>query len=94
MVRRETVVVPLESTKFEYYNITEAAHHNKLTVVPLTSSKLYKQDTIGINSLDQSGKLFIKQYDCLHETFKYPECFMKHFINQNQTLLDLTLSVL
>ena len=90
----DTVVYPLESTKFEYYNITDAINHNKWSIVPLIKSSIYSDNTIGLKTLDTRGKLLVKQYNCLHEEFKSPSCFLKKMSNQNHTLFNLTLRLL
>ena len=90
----DTVISPKESSKLEYFNITEADENYNLSVVPLMDSDTYKQDLFGLQTLDKSKKLFIEQYDCPHDQFKHPSCFFKKFSNHKETLIELTQSFL
>ena len=90
----DNVVLPLESTRFEYYNISLANTSGKLEIVNFTKSSIYMQDNIGLKELHTKGKMMIERYDCNHEDFKNPSCFNKKFTNQPYSLLDLTLFIL
>jgi palmitoyl-protein thioesterase len=90
----DTVIVPLETASWQYYNITEANINKKLTIIPIHKSNTYLNDSIGLQTLETNNKLMIEQYDCLHEQFKHPSCFLKKFNNQEMTLMDKTISVL
>ena len=90
----DTVISPIESSKLEYFNSTEASVNYNLSIVPLMESDTYKQDLFGIQTLDKSKKLFIKQFDCAHDQFKHPSCFLKKFSNNEETLIELTTSLL
>ena len=90
----ENVVSPPASTKFEFYNITQANKFNNLEIVDLYESDLYLEDRLGLKELHENGKMLIEQYDCKHEEFKKSKCFLKNFTNQKYCLLDLTLSLL
>lgn len=51
-------------------------------------------DFLGLRELDINDRLHIEQYDCSHEQFKHPDCFLKKFDNQELSLINLTVSVL
>ena len=65
-----------------------------MIIVLFIDSEFYLNDTIGLKTLDIAGKLLIKQYECQHEQFKHPNCFLKKFDNQLETLMDETISIL
>ena len=90
----DTVITPLESSKLEYFNTTQAATQYNLSIVPFKQSQTYINDFLGLRELDINGKLHIEQYDCAHEQFKHPDCFLKKFNNQRMSLIELTMSVL
>ena len=90
----DTVITPLQSSKLEYFNTTQASTQYNLSIVPLKQSQTYTNDFLGLRELDINGKLHIEQYECAHEQFKHPACFQKKFNNQNMSLIDLTISVL
>ena len=90
----DTVITPVESSKLEFYNITEANANYNLNIIPLRSSKTYINDEFGLKTLDRNKKLYIEQFDCPHEQFKHPSCFQKKFSNHIDTLIDLTISML
>lgn len=90
----EKVVEPKESTRFEFFNISMAETSGDLEIVNLQESELFLEDLIGLRELNKKGKLMIKQYDCQHEEFKHPKCFLNNFTNQEYSLLDLTLKIL
>ena len=71
----DTVVQPLESARFEYYNTTAAMERGELVVVPLGLSDTYVKDLIGLRGLDESGRLVLVETDCAHDAFKKEECF-------------------
>ena len=90
----EKVVDPPESTKFEFFNISMAENSGHLEIVNFLESNIYNEDKIGLRELYENGKMLLKQYDCKHEEFKHPECFLKNFTSQSNNLLDLTISLL
>lgn len=90
----EKVVDPPESTKFEFYNISMAENLGNLEIVEFFESNIYLQDKIGLKELYEKGKMMVKKYDCLHEEFKHPKCFLKNFTSQPYCLLDFTISLL
>jgi hypothetical protein len=83
----EKVVEHKENTRFEFYNISMAETSGDLEIVNFQESEIYIEDIIGLRELDKNGKLKIKQYDCQHEEYKHPECFLKNFTNQQYSLL-------
>ena len=90
----EEVVTPKESTRFEFYNISLAEISGTLEILDLQESDIYQNDRLGLKELNNTGRFFIEKYNCLHEEFKNPKCFNRSFINQERTLIDLTLSLL
>ena len=54
---------------------------------------LWNENELEINN-EQYNTMMIEQYNCLHEEFKHPKCFNATFINQQYSLLHLTLSLL
>ena len=71
----DTVITPLESSKFEFYDITKATNKNELQIQPLTESPIYLNDTLGIKELYISNRMLLHNIDCLHQEFKLPKCF-------------------
>ena len=91
----DTVVAPVESTRFEFYNITQAKEERALSIVALRDSAIYTEDYIGLKALDSTERLIVAQYDCNHDEFKLAKCFMKNFSERApRTLLDHTLELL
>ena len=84
----------MESTRFEFFNISMAETSGLLEIVEFYNSDLYLEDNLGLKELDKSNRLYIERYDCFHEEFKLPNCFNRNFSNQDQSLLDFTLSFL
>jgi palmitoyl-protein thioesterase len=62
------VIVPKESCKFEFYN------DNSLDIIPLKESDQYKENLIGLKTLDETGRLHIIESDCIHVEYKTREC--------------------
>lgn len=71
----DTVIKPLYSSKFEFYNIDIAEKQNKLIIQNLINSSVY--NNIGLNEIN----LVIKQIDCKHQEFKKINCFNKIYDN-------------
>ena len=90
----EKVISPMESTRFEFYNISLAETSGTLEILDLHNSDIYQNDRLGLKQLNDSGRLYLEKYNCLHEEFKHPKCFNATFINQPHSLLQLTLSLL
>lgn len=71
----DTVIKPLESSMFEFYNIYIAEKEKKLVIQNLNKSDVYKN--IGLDKIN----LLIKQYDCPHNEFKKLDCFSNIYNN-------------
>ena len=53
----------------------------------------YKIDDL--KTLDENNKLIVRQYDCKHEDFKMPSCFLDSNLSASEiSLLKLTISYL
>jgi hypothetical protein len=74
----DTIITPLESSKFEFYNIEKA--NKQLEIQPLKESQVY--NNLGLKDLDISNRLKLFQFDCKHDEFKLPKCF------RNKNLLE------
>ena len=74
----DTIITPLESSKFEFYNIEKA--NKQLEIQPLKESQVYIN--LGLKDLDISNRLKLFQFDCKHDEFKLPKCF------RNKNLLE------
>jgi palmitoyl-protein thioesterase len=79
----DKVIVPRESSKFEYYSIEQAVFNKSLIIIPLEQSNVFKNDVIGIKTLYTNNKLLIYRFDCEHDMFKNEICFIGVF---NSTL--------
>lgn len=90
----DKVISPMESSRFEYYNISLAEERKVLEIVPLQKTESYLQDRLGIRTLMQEKKLDIQEYPCEHEQFKHPDCFKNKFDGKELSLMDLTVSIL
>ena len=89
----DTVISPKQSAKFEFYNVSNVKSNNPLEIVDFKISNTYKYNLIGLKTLDENNKLIVRQFDCKHDDFKMPSCFLNKNVS-DITLLDLTLSVL
>lgn len=69
----DNIIKPLESSKFEFYDIESASKYNKLVIQSLKNSSIYTN--LDLESLDQNKRLNFFQCDCKHEEFKLPKCF-------------------
>lgn len=65
----DEVIVPLESSQFEFYNITEAEINNKLLIEPLLKSSIYYN--LGLNKVN----IKLIKYNCKHDKFKTRDCY-------------------
>lgn len=73
----DKVIIPLESSKFEFYNIDIAIHDKKLEIQNLEESSFYINDSLGFKYLKSNNKLNFYNINCNHEEFKLPKCFNK-----------------
>ena len=90
----DKVISPMESSRFEFYNISLAEERKVLEIAPLQKTESYLQDRLGIRTLMQEKKLDIQEYACEHEQFKHPDCFNDKFDGKEVSLIDLTVSIL
>ena len=72
----DKVIKPLESAKFEFYDINIANKTGELIIQPFEKSEQYKNNLIGLKTLQEKKDLLIWQIDCEHDKFKTPECFI------------------
>ena len=70
----DNVINPIVSAKFEFYNITEAERTGRLVPEPLEESWGYKNDVLGLRTLNESGRLIIIEKNCEHNKFKTVGC--------------------
>ena len=87
----DTVITPIESSQFEFYNIRIAEKEKKLVIQPLVESEVYK--TLGLNELDE--KLHLYEIDCIHNKFKERMCFEDTIVKQSdKSLIEITMGYL
>jgi hypothetical protein len=72
----DTIIAPYQSAKFEFYNITAATDEGELSIIDFIDSKFYKDDLIGLKTLNNEKRFQNLQYDCQHDKFKTEECFI------------------
>lgn len=90
----DKVITPLESAKFEFYNISDAVINRNLKIIDFKNSTIFLKDTLGLRYLYENNKMKIKQYDCNHDEFKKAICYNKKFDNQDYSLLNVTITLL
>lgn len=83
----DSVISPTESSKFEFYNISLVKERNTLEIVPLIQSDYYNDDILGLRTLNESGRLTIKEFSCKHEEFKHPKCYADSLMNKTLMVL-------
>ena len=87
----DTVITPIESSQFEFYNIRIAEKEKKLVIQPLVESEVYK--TLGLNKLDD--KLHLYEIDCIHNKLKERTCFEDTIVKQSdKSLIEITMEYL
>jgi len=64
---QDTMVQPIESERFEFY-----APGQDKTIVPLKESPIYKEDWIGLKTLDEANKLKFLEVEGDHLKFTEP----------------------
>jgi len=91
----DSIIVPFESAKFEFYDILKAEKEQELVVQFLKESPIYDYDYIGLKELDETSRMHIYQIDCLHNEFKLSSCF-NEVLNKktDKTLLELIIGYL
>lgn len=85
----DTVIIPKESSKFVFYNISIA---NKLKLLELnnfTETEWYNNDNLGIKFLDLNNKYESIMIPCIHNEFKLYKCFMNVKNEKNNTLFNI-----
>ena len=64
----DDVVHPPESAKFSFYD-------KEYNIIPLRETVLYKDDLLGLRSLDETERLHIYETNCTHVQHRDPVCF-------------------
>ena len=90
----DKVIFPVESSNFEFYNISLAKERKELEIVTLNQTKGYLNDVLGLRGLHETKKLDRVEYPCKHEQFKHPDCFTQQFDGKDISLIDLTITLL
>tara|TARA_B110000858_G_scaffold198523_1_gene266185 strand:- start:9483 stop:10298 length:816 start_codon:yes stop_codon:yes gene_type:complete len=90
----DKIISPLQSSRFEFYNISLAREKEILEIVPLNKTEEYIHDRLGLNSLNNANKLTLLNYPCMHEEFKHPNCFTQIFPEHSLPLIDITIGLL
>ena len=65
----DIIIIPDTSPKFEQF-----AEGNATEKVPFKESRQYKEDLIGLRTLDEQGTLEVKDMDCQHDLLVAEEC--------------------
>lgn len=68
----DEVIMPPESGKFSLYEVDD---DNKLILLELFDTNVYKSGRLGLKKLNEEKRLEIFQTDCKHSQHKEPECF-------------------
>ena len=90
----DKVISPVESSRFEFYNISLAEERKVLEIAPLEKTDSYVDDRLVLRTLVQEKKFDIEEYPCEHEQFKHPDCFKNKFDGKELSLMELTISIL
>ena len=69
----DDVIKPPESSKLSMYQVID----NKLMLVDLFDTELYKSDFLKLKTMNESNRLHIYETDCLHSQHKESICFEK-----------------
>jgi palmitoyl-protein thioesterase len=64
----DTVIEPVESCQFEFYEKGTNCY-----ITPLEKSTLYTEDRLGLKTLAETGRLFLKTATCAHSNFQEDE---------------------
>lgn len=64
----DDIIEPLESCHFGFYK-----DGDPYQIVPLEESKLFTEDRLGLKTLADSGRLFLKMATCTHTNFQEDE---------------------
>ena len=83
---KDKTVVPKESSWFGSWNITNPDEDDEPDMLTMKQQPLYKEDWIGLKSLDEAGKIFLES--CPGEHMQLPiECWewiIKKWVGQEQ----------
>jgi palmitoyl-protein thioesterase len=85
----DSVIAPIASSQFEYYDIEFAQEHDKLVVDPLIDSTIFLNDNIGLYELYEKRRLHRYRIDCPHNEFKLTKCFNEVRGPSGMTLMDI-----
>jgi len=85
----DDVIIPLESSCLEYYDILKAENDDELVIQPFKSSDTYIHDLVGLKTLYTTERLHLYEVECEHSKLKLPVCFNNIYNSTyNQTLID------
>ena len=90
----DTVIIPKESSKFSFYNITTVINLKKLELYNLKNTNWYINDNLGLKYLELNNKYETVMIPCIHNEFKLYKCFINVKNNNNETLFDIIKSKL
>jgi hypothetical protein len=76
----DEVIKPAESAKFSVYD-------EKLNIINLFDTQIYKEDRIGLKKLNDTGKLWMFETTCPHNENKLPSCFPQLYSIMKEFLL-------
>jgi palmitoyl-protein thioesterase len=76
----DRVVNPSESGAFSFYD-------EDFNVIPIYDTNIYKTDSLGIKTLDETDRFHIYSTNCTHQDHKEPHCYE----NQLQPIFQLYL---
>jgi len=82
----DEIVIPMTSPQFDFFTLGQ-----DVTVVPLRQSDQYNQDWIGLQTLDQNGKLITQGIQCHHQDIPRDVC-RQFYVMYTQKLLNNTIS--
>jgi palmitoyl-protein thioesterase len=66
----DDVINPPESAKFSFFD-------DEYNIIPLRETLLYKEDVLGLRSLDESNRFHIYETNCTHVQHRDPVCFQQ-----------------
>lgn len=77
---QDEVIEPPESAKFSMYFVD----NDELKLFDLTDTKLYKEDFLGLKTMNEQNRLHFYETNCLHSEHRKPECFdkLKHIFKK------------
>jgi len=77
---RDEVIEPPESAKFSMYFVD----NNELKLFELRDTKLYKENFLGLKTMNEQNRLHFHETNCLHSEHREPKCFheLKHIFEK------------